>query len=87
VKLLLHMNMPSGSNDGTHQVIFSIPGIDDLGRLAALIREKEGVLHGHHYIFDRINGERIWRNRGEMVINFAHVGKIDVYYEGKNETR
>jgi len=82
VKLLLHMNMPSGNNDGTHQVILSVPEISSLDELPALLSHANGLLYGDHYVFDRVGHARAWRNRGPMLVNFAHVGKVAVYYEG-----
>ena len=83
MKLLLHMNMPSGNNDGTHQVILNVPGLDKLDNLPALLSHNNGMLYGHHYVYDRVGvNTREWRSRGPMVVNFAHVGKVAVYYEG-----
>ena len=87
MKLLLHMNMPSGSNDGTHQVILSVPDLTSLGDLPALISHTGGMLYGRHLVFDRIGGQRSWRDRGPLLVNFTHVGKVAVYYEGEHEAR
>lgn len=82
MKLLLHMNMPSGANDGTHQIILYVPEVTTLGELPALISHTNGMLYGRHMVFDRVSGQRSWRDRGPMLVNFAHVGKVAVYYEG-----
>lgn len=88
MKLLLHMNMPSGQNDGTHQVIMSVPELRSLADLPAMISHTHGILHGRHLVYDRLGGgQRSWRDRGPMLVNFAHVGKIAVYYEGEHEAR
>jgi hypothetical protein len=88
MKVLLHMNMPSGGNDGTHQVILNVPNVATLEDLSAHITESQGILMGEHLVFDRDrSGERIWRVRGPLLVNMDHVGKIAVYYEGENETR
>ena len=82
MKLLLHMNMPSGNNDGTHQVILNVPEIASLAELPALISHTGGMLYGEHYVYDRLAVGRAWRNRGSLLVNFAHVGKVAVYNEG-----
>lgn len=88
MKLLLHMNMPSGGNDGTHQVILNVPAVAMFAELPAHVAENRGILMGEHLVFDRDrSGERIWKVRGPLLVNMDHVGKIAVYYEGENETR
>ena len=85
MKLLIHMNMPSGKNDGTHQIILDVPPMESLHDLAQALGGK-GLLHGNHLLYDRANsGARVWRSRGPLIVNFAHIGKIAEYYEGENE--
>lgn len=85
MKLLIHMNMPSGKNDGTHQLILDIPHLESLHDLSHELGSK-GLLYGIHMLYDRSNsGARVWRSRGLMVVNVAHIGKIAEYYEGENE--
>jgi len=81
MKLLIHMNMPSGKNDGTHQLILEMPSVAVLADLPFFF--KQGYLHGTHLIYDRAdNNTRVWSSRGTMIINVAHIGKIAEYYEG-----
>lgn len=88
MKFLLHMNMPSGGNDGTHQVILSIEGVDSLDALSSYIVENQGILFGQHLVYDRDHADRrVWRVRGPLIVNMDHVGKIAVYKESANETR
>lgn len=88
MKILLHMNMPSGGNDATHQVILNVPNIATLDDLSAHITESQGILSGQHLVYDRDSiGRRVWKVRGPMLVNMDHVGKIVVYYEGENEPR
>lgn len=88
MKILLHMNMPSGGNDGTHQVIMNVPSISTLEDLSAHITENQGILLGQHLVYDRDRlDRRVWKVRGPLLVNMDHVGKIAVYYEGENETR
>lgn len=82
MKLLLHMNMPSGGNDGTHQVILNVPNLDALFDLPMLISHTDGMLLGEHLTYDRDrDGRRIWKTRGPMIVNMDHVGKIAAYNE------
>ena len=48
MKILLHMNMPSGGNDGTHQVILNMQDISSLDALMDYITENQGILFGEH---------------------------------------
>lgn len=85
MKLLLHMNMPSGRNDGTHQIILDVP---DMGSMADLpYSARSGFLHGDHLIYERVGDAKKWIVRGPMAVNLAHVGKIAEYYEGEHEAR
>lgn len=82
MKLLLHMNMPSGANDGTHQVILNVSELTDIRDLPALVSHTENLLVGDHLIYDRASdGRRIWKTRGPLIINMDHVGKIAPYNE------
>lgn len=86
MKLLLHMNMPSGRNDGTHQLIMELPNVASMAEVAEVIDNTNGVLRGDHLLYERLgNGQRVWRSRGAVLVNFAHVGKIAEYYEGEHE--
>jgi hypothetical protein len=88
MKFLLHMNMPSGGNDGTHQIIMSIEGVNSLDALSSYIVENQGILFGQHLVYDRDRADRrVWKVRGPLLVNMDHVGKIAAYYEGENETR
>lgn len=88
MKILLHMNMPSGGNDGTHQVILNMQNISSLDALMDYITENQGILFGEHLVYDRDRaGRRHWRVRGPLLVNMDHVGKIAAYYEGENEAQ
>lgn len=83
MKILVFMNMPAGDSAGhsTHQVILDAPGVADLRELAFSLTNKK-FLHGDHMIYERVGNAKVWKNRGPMIINLAHVGKIAPYYEG-----
>lgn len=88
MKLLLHMNMPSGKNDGTHQLIMDVPELSSMRDLAHVISHATGVLYGDQLLYERLgDGRRVWHSRGPIIVNFAHVGKIAEYYEFENEAR
>jgi len=83
VKLLIHMNMPSGKNDGTHQVILDVPDMKTLNDVSYLIGQ--GYLLGDHLVYERAdNNTRTWASRGPLVVNWEHIGKVAEYYEGKS---
>jgi hypothetical protein len=83
MKLSIHMNMPSGKNDGTHQVILDVPGFTSL--LALADNMVGDIIYGDQLVYERAdNGTRTWTSRGPLIVNFAHIGKIAEYYEGKS---
>lgn len=91
MKLLVFMNMPAGSaslgtDDPagyiTHQIILDVPLIDMFSELAEYLPIRGGYLMGEHLIYERMGREKVWKRRGPMLINMAHVGKIAPYYEG-----
>ena len=87
MKLLIHMNMPSGKNDGTHQVILDMPGFNSMLELVIAMenRGSSSILYGDQLVYERAdNNTRTWTSRGPLIINFAHVGKVAEYYEGKS---
>ena len=83
MKLLINMNMPSGKNDGTHQVILDMPAVTSLADLPFHL--SGGYMYGDHLVYDRVgNTARTWASRGPMIVNWDHIGKIAEYYEGKS---
>lgn len=95
MKVLVFLNMPAGNaavssasmeeNTGflTHQIILDMPGVTSLEELAfEMASRRIHFLYGDHMIYERVGREKVWKNRGPMIINMAHVGKIAPYYEG-----
>jgi hypothetical protein len=93
MKILVFMNMPAGSaslgpadpSDAvgylTHQIILNVPDIGMLIDLPRHIADNGGLLCGEHMIYERVGREKVWKRRGQMLINMAHVGKIAPYFD------
>jgi hypothetical protein len=81
VRVLFHMNMPSGSNDLVHQVIGEVPH-RSIGELAAALHHQSFITIDYVSYERQKTGEKKWRSRGEMLLNTAHIGKVAEYYEG-----
>lgn len=81
MRFLFHMNMPSGGNDLVHQVVgeISCKSINELRE----VMNKNDFIAVQHMTYERARtGEKVWRSRGDMIINTSNVGKVAVYYEG-----
>jgi hypothetical protein len=85
MRFLFFMNMPSGAYDGpiAHQVIGDVD-VESMEEMHDLVSE-EKFISIKLMFYDRRssdrNGDRIWQDKGEMLLNTDHIGKIMVYAE------
>lgn len=81
VKFLLTLNMPSASGLLVHQVIIESAQIKSCQDLCKLMNEQEFICVKQWYRRRDYNGEVSWQDRGDMVLNTAHIGKLQEFYE------
>jgi len=86
MKLLVTMNMPSAQEYLVHQMTVETD-CETLDRFMAQINEEIFVKARLYYKRkDHMTGEVVWEDRGDIVLNTAHIGKVQVYFEyGKEQ--
>lgn len=81
MKLLITMNMPSAQEYLVHQMTVDAD-CETLDRFMRQLNEEIFVKVRLYYKRkDHITGEIIWEDRGDIVLNTAHIGKVQVYFE------
>ena len=78
MKLLITMNMPSNSGKMVHQIIAEHPS-ETLEAFCNELSDNEMVIVKQLY-----NNSGTWSDRGDMIINSMHVGKVQAYVDPRN---
>lgn len=78
LRLLLTMNMPSAQGYAVHQITVDHPA-PDLESVCDAFNDAEFVLC--RLLYRRMNndGEMMWLDKGNIILNTSHVGKIQEY--------
>jgi hypothetical protein len=81
MKFMVTMNMPNSRQDGIiHQLIVEHPS-EDCEEFCEVLSDAPFVLVRQLYFDDdRRTGERVWVDRGDMIINCSHIGKVMPHY-------
>jgi len=80
VKYLLTMNMPSAQNYLVHQITVEHE-VEDCADFCELLNQHEFITCRLLYRKRNQRGETVWQDRGDMVLNSAHIGKVQLYIE------
>jgi hypothetical protein len=72
------MNMPSAQGYAVHQITVDHPG-NSLDEVREAFNDEEFVLCRLMYRRMNNDGEMCWLDKGDLVINTNHVGKIQEY--------
>lgn len=81
MRFLFTMNMPPGSgNNLVHQVIADHESESPRELCEAMNDEPFIVVRQFYLETDYSTGEHTWKDRGEVVLNTAHIGKVSVHY-------
>ena len=83
MKFLLTMNMPSAKGFLIHQITIEHAG--DLEDFCNALNDNEFITVRQWYQFKQPTGDSIWQDRGELVINTSHIGKVQEYHEQEND--
>ena len=80
MKFLITMNMPSGQGFLVHQITIEHSS-ESLEDFCDSLNDNEFIIG--HLLYRRQNdqGSWGWVDKGEMVINTAHVGKVQIFIE------
>lgn len=85
MKFLMTLHMPSARGDSIHQITVGVIDIESCEELCDLLNEQEFICATQWYKREYPNGETAWQNRGDLIINTAHIGKIQEFYENKGD--
>lgn len=83
MRYLLTMNMPSAKGFLIHQLTVEHDG--DLDDFCQLLNDNEFITVRQLYQFKQPAGESIWQDRGDLVLNTSHIGKIQEYIDQDSE--
>lgn len=84
MKLLITMNMPSASGYAVHQVTVETE-CKSLHEFYELMNQQEFVMCRLYYRRPGYSGETLWDDKGEIVLNTAHIGKVQEYVEKEQD--
>lgn len=81
-RFLITMHMPTGSSQNlVHQVIGDHPAQTLQEFCEVLNNDAFVVVRQYYFVSDRITKEKGWRDRGDLILNTNHIGKVAVYYD------
>ena len=85
MRFLITMNMPSGQGNLVHQVIFDHEA-ENCAELCRTLNEDVFVKGRQFYRRQNPVGDPFWVDRGDIVLNSAHIGKVQQFVEYERET-
>lgn len=80
MRLLITMNMASANNNAVHQITVEHPA-PNLQEFMEEINDYEFIMAHQYYRVKQLDGEVVWKDRGDIVINTAHIGKVQEFIE------
>jgi hypothetical protein len=80
VRLLITMNMASANGNAVHQITVD-HSANSLLEFLAWINDYEFIMAHQYYRVKQLDGEVTWRDRGEIIVNTAHIGKVQEFIE------
>ena len=84
MKFLITMNMPSAQGYAVHQVTVEHVA-ESLGTFCDILNDSEFILCRQLYRQKNMRGEPTWLDRGDIVINTYHIGKVQQFIEFERE--
>lgn len=87
MRFLLTLNMPSAQGNSVHQVIFEYPA-QSSEDLCKILNDEIFILGRQLYKRQNPDGTSQYLDRGDIIINTAHIGKAQEYveYDRQEET-
>jgi hypothetical protein len=81
MKFMITMNMPNSRGDAlSHQLIVEHPS-ENCAEFCNVLSDDPFVLVRQLFFDDdRYTGERVWIDRGDMILNCSHIGKVMPHY-------
>ena len=86
MRFLITLNMPSFEGRLVHQVTLGIDGIDSVESFWKMLNDYEFIMGTQWYRRkDPYTGAGSWENRGEVILNTSHIGKVAEFIELEEE--
>jgi hypothetical protein len=80
MRFLITMNMPSAAGNTVHQVTVDHPA-NSLVSFCAALNSDVFVICRNFYRRTNNDGTMYWEDRGEIILNTTHIGKVQVFIE------
>ena len=81
LKLLITMHMPSAQGYSVHQITVDHPS-ENIDQFCRVINDYEFIKAQLFYRRrDDVTGKVIWNDKGELLINTSHIGKVQEFFE------
>lgn len=85
MRFLLTMNMPSANGFLVHQLTVEVP-VNSCEELMRKMNHDEFIMGRMFYRRRLLTGENAWEDRGDVILNTAHIGKVQEYFEIERES-
>lgn len=80
MRLLITMNMPSAAGNNVHQITVEHKS-QSLAEFLECINSDVFVMLRIYYRRSNIDGTVFWQDKGDIIINTGHIGKVQEYFE------
>lgn len=84
MRFLITMNMPSANGFLVHQLTVDID-VRSCAELRDLMNIDEFISGRMFYRRRLVTGETGWEDRGDIILNTAHIGKVQEFFETERE--
>lgn len=86
MRFVLTMNMPSSTGSVIHQIIFDHPS-RSVKELCELLNDEMFIVG--RQIYKRFSQDEapVFLDRGDIIVNTAHIGKVQEYYDVSDDDR
>lgn len=86
MRFVLTMNMPSSQGYNIHQIIFDHKS-KTVAELCVSLNEEVFVVGRQIYKRYNADGESVFLDRGDIIVNTAHIGKVQEYYDTADDDK
>lgn len=85
MRFLITMHMPSSNGFLVHQVIFDHES-ETMDQLYTSLNNDIFIIGRQFYKRTNDEGESVFMDKGELILNTSHIGKVQKYIEYDNES-
>lgn len=80
MRLLITMNMASAQGYAVHQITVD-HHVETLEEFLNEMNQYEFIMGRQYYRMKQPDGEIVWKDRGDIIVNTAHIGKVQEFIE------